>query len=1059
MKKILLCFILLLSTIAIAQNGTTREQAISLQPQTQCDYTDFTTQGSEMWFKFVAQQEKISIELKSEKFGHSQSHVHQLKMFRGSETIELVEDELPFNYESEKLRVNLNAGNLVPGETYYLKAERKAKHDDCDKAVCKANNSTNAAQIKLCVQNVYPYIPNDYYGENPNVSHGYELHRGQIANLEGQVANSILAFANHTNPEIYLGDHYNSFVWPKIDDDSLTHDSIQRVDMRFSGGNLHEKILYADELKGHTNYYVTHNQKGILNNKSYSRVIRQDLYPNIDLQYYSNHNGVKMYFVVYPDGDPNNIKFSFEGNPDVSLTSNGGIKIRSALGEIAFKKAIVYSVNTGGNNVIMPSSGTIIQLGNQEYGIQINGNYPKSRILVIQLEKEEPAPVDKADNDPEWATYVGGSNTDYYTSIDADDDNKIYLAGTSKSSVFPTFGLGIFSAENLGNFDVVVSSFESDHERNYSTYFGGNGEDVALDIAYDAAHDVNYITGLSRSSSAFPLMFFNDNISGYQDAVSGQFGSFISRLNDEGGIEWSTGFIRSNTFPTDHNIAVDATGNVYVGGRMDDAWTQTTCSAPTTGNFPSCNTVPGSHSSGNDRHTRGFPGDAYLAKFDLGLNLVWSTVIGGEYNDEVTDLVIDNNRSKLIVIGGTESKTSLGNCPTTYNGFRFPRCNNNPDSYIDETYNGPEPVEPANPGVDVIPLGEAFLMEFTLDGVLEYSTLIGGNMEDLFMDVDIDNAGNIYAVGTTQSLNSSQNCWPPADGSIPVCHWINGSYVDNTTDNMEIFVAKFNPVHQLVWSTFLGGSGKDAALNENHYLGEGWPSITVNEQTGDFYVAGTAETGSRYGAAAYQYPTVSNEDYYNQQYHSDYVQNGPLKTEKFVTHFTSDLRMDWSTYFGGKSSTLMSDFGGDIITKDYKVYLCGGTTAIDQWPYTCPNIPGALPYCQGPTTVNASFPDAFVAQLVIDPALGLPKMKVAENLLMHPNPSNSEVVIQFNANSYGDETIHFTNQIGQTVYSHTFQAKAGQNEIKLELESLAKGIYVVTLEHNSNYKASKWVKL
>lgn len=1059
MKKTLLFSTLFLSFFTMAQDGSTREQAIPIQPQEVCNYTDFTTPGSEMWFKFVAQNDKVAIEIKSEKFGNNQPHIHELKMYKGDETNELANDELPFNHESEKLKANLNAGNLEIGETYYLKAERKALHQECNKEVCKANNSTNPAQLKLCVQKVYPYIPNDYYGESPVVNHGYELHRGQIANLEEQVANQILAFANHTNPEIYLGDQYNSFLWTKIDDDSLTLDSIHRVDMRFSNGALHEKILYAEELKGHTNYYVAHNQKGILNNKSYSRIIRQDLYPNIDMQYYSNQNGVKMYFVVYPEGDAANIKFSFEGHPAVSLTPSGGIKIKSPLGEISFKKTIVYSVNSGGNNVIMPSSGTIVQLSNQEFGIQIIGNYPKSRILVIQLEKEEPQPVDKADTDPEWATYVGGTNTDYYTAIDADDNNQIYLAGTSKSSVFPTFGEGINSADNFGHFDAVISSFNANHERNYSTYLGGTGEDIALDIVYDPAWNVSYITGLSRSSNSFPLVSFDDNTSSYQDGVTGGFGSFITRLNSLGGIEWNTGFIRSNTFPTDHNITVDGFGNVYVGGTMDYASTQTTCSAPTSGNFPSCNTVPGSHSSGNGKNTLGFPGDAYLAKFDLGMNLVWSTVLGGEYHDAVTDLVVDNTRSKLIVVGGTDSKTSLTNCPTTYTGHRFPRCNTNSNSYFDDSYNGPEPIEPANPGVETIEMGEAFLMEFSLTGVLEYSSLIGGNQEDLFMDVDIDAAGNIYIVGTTQSQNSALNCWPPADGSLPICHWINGSYMDNDPDNLEIFVAKFNTAHQLVWSTLLGGQGKEAAINQNHYLGEGWPAITVNRVSGDFYVSGTAETGSKYGASLYQFPTSSNEDYYNQQLHADYVQNGPYKTDKFVTHFNSELQMDWSTYFGGRSSTLMSDFGGDIVTQGYKVYLCGGTTANDLWPYTCPDIPGAVPYCQGPTTVASLYPDAFVAQLVVDPALGLPKMKLAENLLLHPNPSNSEIVIQFNTTVQREETIHFTNQLGQTIYSHTFKTKAGHNEVKLELESLAKGIYVVTLEQNTNYKASKWVKL
>lgn len=155
----------------------------------------------------------------------------------------------------------------------------------------------------------------------------------------------------------------------------------------------------------------------------------------------------------------------------------------------------------------------------------------------------------------------------------------------------------------------------------------------------------------------------------------------------------------------------------------------------------------------------------------------------------------------------------------------------------------------------------------------------------------------------------------------------------------------------------------------------------------------------------------------------------------------------------------MSDFGGDIVTQDFKVYLCGGTTAIDLWPYLCPEIPGAQPYCQGATTVSASYPDAFIAQLVIDPTLGLKDFTNSENLLLHPNPSNSELNVMFNSNFQGKEIIHFTNQLGQTVLSKEVQVNIGQNEVNFELEGLAKGIYVVILEHNPTCQASKWVKL
>lgn len=84
-----------------------------------------------------------------------------------------------------------------------------------------------------------------------------------------------------------------------------------------------------------------------------------------------------------------------------------------------------------------------------------------------------------------------------------------------------------------------------------------------------------------------------------------------------------------------------------------------------------------------------------------------------------------------------------------------------------------------------------------IDPVLSYSTLWGGSMWDTPEGVGVDATGAVYLAGSTQSVDL------PLAGS-PLQGTFGGS--------IDTFVAKVSPAGDaLVWATFLGGSGSDAA--------------------------------------------------------------------------------------------------------------------------------------------------------------------------------------------------------------------------------------------------------
>jgi hypothetical protein len=112
---------------------------------------------------------------------------------------------------------------------------------------------------------------------------------------------------------------------------------------------------------------------------------------------------------------------------------------------------------------------------------------------------------------------------------------------------------------------------------------------------------------------------------------------------------------------------------------------------------------------------------------------------------------------------------------------------------------------------------------------LSFSTYLGGSDYDSIRDVATDNRGNIYVTGGTESVNFPTTIGPSFNSGF--CPTI-GSF-----GAMDIFITKYSPTGQRIWSRLLGGPCYDRAYaievdgNENVYLGgragESFP-VTAN---------------------------------------------------------------------------------------------------------------------------------------------------------------------------------------------------------------------------------------
>jgi len=267
-----------------------------------------------------------------------------------------------------------------------------------------------------------------------------------------------------------------------------------------------------------------------------------------------------------------------------------------------------------------------------------------------------------------------------------------------------------------------------------------------------------------------------------------------------------------------------------------------------------------------------------------------------------------------------------------------------------------------------------------VDPVLSYSSYLGGNGYDAGTAIAVDASGDAYVTGFTRSPN-----FPATAGSFQTICGTSGTCNGYFTD---AFVTKLTATGQVVYSTFLGGSGNDIgkaiavdASGSAYVAGQTFSSdfpTTVGafsrsyRGAGDIFVAkvnpgGTSLQYSTYlggggtdNAEGVAVDSTGNAYVTGQTYSTDFptvaaiqaVNGGNQDSDAFVTEINSSgSALVYSTYLGGSSM----DWGNAIsVDSSGKAYVAGFTRSVDfplagSLQTTCGGCPG--------------FADAFVAEL------------------------------------------------------------------------------------------------
>lgn len=341
----------------------------------------------------------------------------------------------------------------------------------------------------------------------------------------------------------------------------------------------------------------------------------------------------------------------------------------------------------------------------------------------------------------------------------------------------------------------------------FSTYFGGSGDEHATSVAVDGAFNI-YLTG-STTSPNLPdtTAFFQPGL------VSPGPNAYIARITPPLGSTSASLFyvtyLGGNGSDTPVGIKVDGRGDAFVAG------TTTSTNFPTT--------------SGNAyQPTPETPGNEHVFATELrndGVALLYSTYLSGNGNDVASGMTIDAGGNMYV----TGTTTSVETATTD----QFPASNLQQGQLLPYQSTSKLPgqkqffvtkINTLAPRTGSISYSTYFGgANFTPEPPNTGPTVVGGG-------IAVDTSNNVYFSGTTNYtytgcagcsttdfpiLNAFQPCLDQAPPTVvvnpPTCP------TSTSTPASDAFVAKLNlnpnvgAGQQLVWSTYVGGTGDDSS--------------------------------------------------------------------------------------------------------------------------------------------------------------------------------------------------------------------------------------------------------
>jgi hypothetical protein len=549
--------------------------------------------------------------------------------------------------------------------------------------------------------------------------------------------------------------------------------SARAVQMQFAGTSPLARIYGDRELPGKINRFTGNDpaqwRSGV---PVFAQVRVEGVYPGINMVYYGNQRQIEYDLTVAAGADPDLIALRFDGADQITTNAHGELVLKLGGREILQPKPLIYQM-AGGSRKEIAGGYKILDAHRIVFAV---GKYNRALPLVI---------------DPilSYATYFGGTAGEAAWAVAINtNDGSIYIAGQTLSKQFYTNGWSFSTPgayqTNFGGGtltgDAFVARFDNlGQNLIYLTYLGGSADDGAVGLAVDNAGNA-FVTGYTDSPNFPTTNALHSKISGIYSTSFNSYpnDAFVTELNPAGSnLVYST-YLGGSAMDAGIDIAVDSSDNAYVTGYSYSA------------DFPTTNAIQKHLAC---PYTVYYNCNAFVSEIaSNGTALVFSTYLGGITFDQGQGIALDSSNN--IYIAGF---TGSANFPTTNFIYQIIGTNLYSGHWLDGFTNG------SGSHYD------AFVTKLGPSGSnFVYSTLLGGEKNDVANHIAVDKNGAAYVTGWTVSTN-----FPNTVATNLVSNYLTNNVGRLILVTTNVFLTKItNGIGTsagIAYSVTFGGSGSD----------------------------------------------------------------------------------------------------------------------------------------------------------------------------------------------------------------------------------------------------------
>ena len=244
----------------------------------------------------------------------------------------------------------------------------------------------------------------------------------------------------------------------------------------------------------------------------------------------------------------------------------------------------------------------------------------------------------------QWATYYGGGGIDAINGLTVAPSGNLIFTGTTSSTASISSAGAAQVSEAGGTSDAMLGSFATGGSgtRSWATYLGGTGTDEGNGVAVDGAGNI-YVVGTTSSTDSIPYGL------SYQSTFGGgTYDAFVAQYTSAGARSWGT-FLGGNDIDYGYAVNADVYGNIVVTGGTTSTSGFSTQYAYQTASGGSI--------------------DAYVAKFNVWGQNIYTTYFGMDGVDLAYGIGTDPTNSSVVIAGYTNSLsgfTTAGVPQTTF---------------------------------------------------------------------------------------------------------------------------------------------------------------------------------------------------------------------------------------------------------------------------------------------------------------------------------------------------------------------------------------------------------